>query len=286
MPVAHLEDRALLTVSGPDAEHFLQNLIATDLSILKENEVLPGALLSPQGKILFDFLVSRTADGVFRLECRADIADDFVRRLMLYRLRAKVDIAAAPIPIAVIWALDGKTPNDPQTLTDSRFGGAVFRRYDPPLPAADATPEEWNARRIARGIAESGADYVLGDAFPHDVLLDQASGIGFQKGCYVGQEVVSRMQHRGTARRRVLIVKGERPLPAPGAEVSAGGRALGALGSVAGCNGLAIVRIDRVKDAIDRGDVIMAGDAPVALTIPEWAKFSYPPSADAEAGNA
>jgi folate-binding protein YgfZ len=286
MPVTHLEDRALLTVSGPEAEHFLQNLITTDLSALKEDEVLPGALLSPQGKILFDFLISRTADGAFCLECRADIAEDLVRRLMLYRLRAKVDIVAATTPIAVIWAPDGKTPSDPRTLTDNRFGGAVFRRYDPPLPAADATPEEWNAWRIACGIAESGADYALGDAFPHDVLLDQIGGIGFQKGCYVGQEVVSRMQHRGTARRRVLIAHGERSLPVPGTEVSAGGRSIGTLGSAAGGNGIAIARIDRVKDAIDRGDVIMAGDVPVALAIPEWAKFTWPASADAEAGDA
>src|SRR6185312_14806155 len=102
---------------------------------------------------------------------------------------------------------------------------------------------DWNAYRIATGVAESGADYALGDAFPHDVLLDQVGGIGFQKGCYVGQEVVSRMQHRGTARRRVLIVRGKAPLPAPGAEITAGSRAIGALGSVSGNNGLAIVRI-------------------------------------------
>jgi len=287
MPVAHLHDRAILDVSGVDAEHFLQNLITTDLSTLKAGESLPGALLSPQGKILFDFLISRTADAAFRLECRSEVADEFVRRLMLYRLRAKVDIARTQAKsVAVIWAPDGPTLDDRQGLIDGRFAGSVLRGYDVPLPDANATGSDWNAYRIAYGIAESGTDYALGDAFPHDVLLDQIGGVGFQKGCYVGQEVVSRMQHRGTARRRVLIAHGESPLPAPGAEISAGGRTIGTLGSASGKEGLAIVRIDRVKDAMDRGDAIMAADVPIALAIPEWAKFSYPTSADAEAGNA
>jgi folate-binding Fe-S cluster repair protein YgfZ len=94
------------------------------------------------------------------------------------------------------------------------------------------------------------------------------------------------MQHRGTARRRVLIVHGERPLPAPGAEISVGGRAIGTLGSVSGREGLAIVRIDRVKDAMDRGEAIMAADVPIAPAIPEWAKFTWPASAGAESGSA
>src|SRR5690606_25391943 len=114
------------------------------------------------------------------------------------------------------------------------------RSYDGKSEEGD--PASWHTFRIAHGIAESGSDYALGDAFPHDVLLDQTGGIGFQKGCYVGQEVVSRMQHRGTARRRVLIASGESALPAPGTEIVAGGKALGTLGSVVGAQGLAIVR--------------------------------------------
>jgi folate-binding protein YgfZ len=287
MPIAHLEDRSILTVSGDEAEHFLQNLITADLSTLKDGEVRSAALLSPQGKILFDFLVSRAGEGAFRLECRADVADDFLRRLMLYRLRAKVEITREPAAaVAVIWESNGVSPDERQELVDSRFRRTVVRRYDPPLPEADASTDDWNAYRIACGIAESGTDYTLGDAFPHDILLDEVDGVGFQKGCYVGQEVVSRMQHRGTARRRVLIVHGESPLPAPGAEITAGRRAVGTLGSVSGNDGLAIVRIDRVKDALDRGEPIMAGDVPVALSIPQWAKFTYPQPADADAGDA
>ncbi|RVD67197.1 folate-binding protein, partial [Mesorhizobium sp. M4A.F.Ca.ET.029.04.2.1] len=114
---------------------------------------------------------------------------------------------------------------------------------------------------------------------PHDVLLDETGGVGFRKGCYVGQEVVSRMQHRGTARRRVLIVGAESALPGPGTELMVAGRPVGTLGSTAGAAGLAIARIDRVKAALEAGQPITAGDVSVALTIPTWARFGFPQEA-------
>ncbi|MET2827644.1 CAF17-like 4Fe-4S cluster assembly/insertion protein YgfZ [Mesorhizobium shangrilense] len=277
MPFAMLTDRALISVSGPDAEHFLQNILTTDLDALHIGEAKPGALLTPQGKVLFDFLISRAVENAFRLECRADIADDFVRRLMLYKLRAKVDIAKTDqAVVAVAWGDDSRSSHaDSNSVSDKRFRDAtVTRTYGEPANVGD--PALWHAFRIANGIAESGADYQLGDAFPHDVLLDEIGGVGFKKGCYVGQEVVSRMQHRGTARRRVLIVAAEHPLPAPGTELTADGRPLGILGSTTGTTGLAIARIDRVKAALDAGQEILAGDIPVSLAIPAWAKFGFP----------
>ncbi|TIT85827.1 MAG: folate-binding protein YgfZ, partial [Mesorhizobium sp.] len=206
MPFALLKDRALISVSGPDAEHFLQNILTTDLDTLSPGEAKPGALLAPQGKILFDFLISRAGENGFQLECRADIADDFVRRLMLYRLRAKAEIAKQDQTlVTVAWGDDSTASHfdsigaDSTTLTDARFRDVAVRRVYSGA-ASDGNAEAWQALRIANGIAESGSDYQLGDAFPHDVLLDETGGVGFKKGCYVGQEVVSRMQHRGTAR--------------------------------------------------------------------------------------
>lgn len=309
MPFVVLKDRSILSVSGPEAEHFLQNILTVDLDKLGRGEAKPGALLSPQGKILFDFLISRAENG-FRIDCRADVAGDFLRRLTLYRLRAKVDLSIEDqAVVCVSWGNDSGTSQiDSTRLMDTRFGDAtVCRVYEASLspppnpprkgegdidPNASESPSPlqgeargggnaaWHALRIAHGIAESGSDYALGDAFPHDVLLDQMGGVGFQKGCYVGQEVVSRMQHRGTARRRVLIASAHVPLPAPGSEIVAGGRALGTLGSVAGQQGLAIARIDRVKDALDAGQPIAAGEVVLQLAIPEWATFTYPQSAD------
>ncbi|TPL98174.1 folate-binding protein YgfZ [Mesorhizobium sp. B2-3-11] len=277
MPFALLKNRALISVSGPDAEHFLQNILTTDLDALGNGEAKPGALLTPQGKILFDFLISRAGENAFRIECRADVSDDFIRRLMLYRLRAKVEIAKSEQTlVTVAWGKESiASENDSTAVADRRFGyEGVTRFHAGTAEAGDIAA--WQAFRIAHGIAESGSDYALGDAFPHDVLLDEMGGVGFKKGCYVGQEVVSRMQHRGTARRRVLIVQAGLPLPAAGAELTVGGRPVGTLGSTVTLTGLAIARIDRVKAALDAGQPVLADNVPVTLTIPAWAKFSFP----------
>ncbi|TPJ40230.1 folate-binding protein YgfZ [Mesorhizobium sp. B2-6-5] len=277
MPFALLKDRALISVSGPDAEHFLQNILTTDLDALGNGEAKPGALLTPQGKILFDFLISRAGENAFRIECRADVSDDFIRRLMLYRLRAKVEIAKSEQTlVTVAWGKESiASESDSTAVADRRFGDeGVTRFHAGTAEAGDIAA--WQVFRIAHGIAESGSDYALGDAFPHDVLLDEMGGVGFKKGCYVGQEVVSRMQHRGTARRRVLIVQAGLPLPAAGVELTVGGRPVGTLGSTVTLTGLAIARIDRVKAALDAGQPVLADDVPVTLTIPAWAKFSFP----------
>lgn len=281
MPFAQIKDRALISVSGPDAEHFLQNILTTDLDALKPGEAKPGALLSPQGKILFDFLISRAGDNGFQLECRADISDDFVRRLMLYRLRAKAEIVKQDqAVVTVAWGDDSTVSrSDSTALADTRFQDIAVRRTYGGEARDGGDPDGWMNMRIGYGVAESGADYQLGDAFPHDVLLDETGGVGFRKGCYIGQEVVSRMQHRGTARRRVLIASAEGTLPASGTELTVAGRPVGVLGSVDGRNGLAIARIDRVKTAVDAGETIMAGEVPVILAIPHWAKFTFPQDA-------
>ncbi|NGN40692.1 folate-binding protein YgfZ [Mesorhizobium sp. CGMCC 1.15528] len=286
MPAVQLPDRILISVSGPDAEHFLQNILTTDLDALSPEDAKPGALLTPQGKILFDFLVSRDGNGGLLLECRTEIADDFIRRLTLYKLRAKVDISKQEQSlVSVSWNLDSDasvsdssaSETDSTVRHDRRFvePARVFRIYGQTVPEGDQM-QAWEDFRLAHGIAESGSDYALSDAFPHDVLLDQTGGVGFGKGCYVGQEVVSRMHHRGTARRRVLLVSAEEPLPPSGTDIKAAGKTIGTLGSVSGNKGLAIVRIDRVKDAIDAGIEIAVGEVAVSLTIPGWAKFTFP----------
>lgn len=282
MPFALLQDRAVIAVSGPEAEHFLQNILTVDLDALKDGEAKPGALLAPQGKILFDFLISRAGPDAFQLECRADVAADFHRRLLLYKLRARAEIAKPEqTVVTVVWQTDSAASHiDSTALADTRFAnGDVKRSYGAPSSDDAGDKDAWHAFRIASGVAESGSDYQIGDAFPHDVLLDQTGGVGFAKGCYVGQEVVSRMQHRGTARRRVLIASSPGPLPAPGTELTVEGRPVGALGSVCGSMGLAIARIDRVKSAADAGKTILAGDVPVTLAIPGWAKFTFPEDA-------
>lgn len=279
MPTIHLTDRALIDVIGPDAESFLQNVLTNDFGALAPGEARPGALLTPQGKVLFDYLVSRNGENGFVLECRADVADELVKRLMLYRLRAKADISKRDESlVAVSWDADSTAlHDDPSAIADRRFSetrhvARVYQNY----PAENATPGDWQNLRIADAVAESGSEYALGDAFPHEILFDQNGGVGLKKGCFVGQEVVSRMHHRGTARRRLLIVSGKGALPDAGTAITAGGWPLGTLGTVVGRNALAIIRIDRAKKAMDDATPILAGDVEVEPSIPAWAHFRFP----------
>jgi len=272
MPSVTLSGRAFLRISGKDAETFLQTLITTNLPDLGEDEIRPGALLTPQGKILFDFLIRRDGPDAFFIETAEDQRDGLLKRLTMYKLRAAVDLAAAEGgAVTVSW--DAAEAGAPRDVRFAKAGLDVSRR------AGDGGSDDaalYDALRIATGLPEAGSDYVLSDAFPHDVLLDLSGGLSFRTGCYVGQEVVSRMQHRGTARRRPVIVTGEAPLTTTGTELLADGKPVGTLGSVSGALGLAIARIDRVADAIAAGTPITAGGAPVTLTLPAWTGLTFP----------
>lgn len=276
MSAAYLPTRSLIRLSGKDAQDFLQGLITTDIDGLPENEARPGALLTPQGKILFDFIVWRDGDG-FVIETDADQREALVRRLTMYKLRAAVDIAPDTAEgVTVFWGDDA----DKGGVKDAAFEKAGIALTRVPGKQAGGPEEAYHALRVEAGLTLSGHDYALQDAFPHDVLLDLAGGLSFRKGCYVGQEVVSRMQHRGSARRRVALVSGDEQLPRSGTEIIAGGKTVGTLGSVAGNKGLAIVRIDRVGDALARGLPLIAGDVQVTLTLPEWTGLSFPVEAE------
>ena len=278
MPSVTLADRAHIAVSGRDAPEFLQSLITTDLPSLPADAVRPGALLTPQGKILFDFLISGDGDG-FLIETSADQRDAFVKRLTMYKLRAAVEISPRDeTATTVSWDLP-----EAEGKRDARFAKAGVTVLRSPGAAGSDDAALYDALRVENGIVESGRDFALSDAFPHDVLLDLTDGLSFRKGCYVGQEVVSRMQHRGTARRRPVIVRGEADLPPAGTDILAGGKPVGTLGTVAGKAGLAIVRIDRAADAQREGTPLLAGDVPVTVSLPGWSGLAFPQEAS-EAG--
>ncbi|WFU02948.1 folate-binding protein YgfZ [Rhizobium sp. CB3171] len=275
MPAVFLRDRSFLRVTGAEAEAFLHNLITTDLASLGTDEARPGALLTPQGKILFDFMIWRDGPG-FLLETDAAQRDGLLKRLTMYRLRAPVDFAAMEMEgVTVAWG-----ENAAETRKDSRFAKAGITLTRTPGQDGDDAEALYQTLRIANGIALSGQDFALQDAFPHDVLMDLNGGLGFRKGCYVGQEVVSRMQHRGTARRRVVIVSGSTDLPATGTELTADGKPIGTLGSTDGAKGLAIVRIDRAGEAIAADTPILTADREVSLALPAWSGLSFPTQSD------
>ena len=288
--IALLADRGVVRVAGEDAEKLLQGVITNDMELLSGQPAMHAALLTPQGKMLFDFFVVK-APGGFLLEMAADKVADLAKRLTMYRLRAKAEIRdqSAVCRVLAAWGPGSRDVADAP-------GMVAFE--DPRLPALgmrilveaglasgaaaaigglDASPTDYHAHRIALGVPEGGKDFVFGDAFPHEANLDQLGGVSFTKGCFVGQEVVSRMQNRASIRKRVVPVAGEAPLT-PGAEVMAGAAAIGAIGSVAGMRALALVRLDRAGEAIAKGETLTAGGVAIALHKPDWATFDLAPT--------
>jgi folate-binding protein YgfZ len=145
--------------------------------------------------------------------------------------------------------------------------------------AADATTADWHRRRIALAVPEGGVDFVFGDTFPHDAAMDSLHGVAFEKGCYVGQEVVSRMRHRGTARRRIVSLAAGAQLPEPGADILAGGQAVGRLGSSADGWAIGVARLDRLREALEAGSAVRVGEVQLAVDLPCWATYTWPISA-------
>ncbi|KAA1237852.1 MULTISPECIES: YgfZ/GcvT domain-containing protein [Agrobacterium] len=281
MPSAFLADRRLIRVSGTGAEEFLNNLITANIENLPAGEARAAALLTPQGKILFDFLIWRDG-GDYLIETGAAEQDALLRRLTMYKLRAPVDLKVGTVEgVSVFWTETAPVAG----VRDGRFAKAGIDLFRLPGASASGDVAAYDALRVDHGIAESGRDYALQDAFPHDVLMDVNDGVSFRKGCFVGQEVVSRMKHRGTARRRVVTVSAGGALPASGAEITADGKPVGTLGTVCGNRALAIVRIDRIADALASGTPLLAGTVPVTVALPAWSGLSFPaadPAARAE----
>jgi len=277
-----LPSRAVLAIGGADAGKFLQGLITNDMGKVQGAHAVHAGLLSPQGKILFDFFVVADGDG-FLVDVARDKAEELAKRLAFYRLRAAVEIDEDPSrEVAACWgdipvqAAGAIIYADPRLPT---LGYRVLLKKGTGLAGlgcAVATEQDYHAFRIELGVPEGGRDYTFGDAFPHEALFDQLNGVDFEKGCFVGQEVVSRMEHRGTARKRIVPVQGRMPLPAPGTSIEAGGTEIGTIGSVAGSSGLALVRLDRVEEALARGQGITADGMIIVMRRPDFARFVVP----------
>ena len=267
----YLPDRAVLRLSGEDARSWFANLVTCDIAHLEPGQGRWGALLTPQGKILFDFLATIGQDGLY-LDTDAALAADFAKRLGFYRLRAKVSVEILSPAWGVYAALPPESVDIEGALAfpDPRRPELGLRILAPVAAMAGDAASAYHHRRIELGIPEGGKDFRFGDAFPHEVLMDMLAGVDFKKGCFVGQEVVSRMQHRGTARTRIVPVTASAPLPAAGTEIRIGDRPAGTLGSSAGIRGLALLRLDRVEEGLAAGETLAAEGLALALDKPSW----------------
>ncbi len=269
--LVHLPERSLITIKGPDAQSFLQGLVTADLGRLEIGKASYGALLAPQGKILFDFFVIREEADRYLLDCHRSQHDALEKRLQFYKLRARIDIATDYVR-AVHAVLDDHAPGAVRDPRPADMGDRLYSRQAPAAAAAD----EYHRRRIALGFAEGGADYPSGEFFPHEANLDQIGGLSFEKGCFIGQEVVSRMEHRGTTRSRILPCRTDGELPAMGSNIAGGGRTVGRVLSGAGHHVLALLRLDRLADSIADGSMLTSQGITLNPCRPVWARFAVP----------
>jgi tRNA-modifying protein YgfZ len=267
--------------------------MTSDIAAVAPDAPRFAALLTPQGKILFDGIVAALppADGTaLFIDCPRALAPGLVDRLNFYKLRAKIvieDLSAA-LGVLAAWDGTGMTAHG-LAYPDPRLPALGLRVMLPPHLAADAArglcatlvePAAYEAHRIALGVPRGGADFIYGDAFPHEAEMDQLNGVDFAKGCYVGQEVVSRIEHRARARSRIVPVAYEGFAPEDGLPVTAGERTVGTMGSAAEGRGLAMLRLDRVEEALAAGAVLAAGGIALRLVKPDWARFAWPGEAE------
>lgn len=261
--ISRLPGRRVIRVGGEQRLTFLDGLLSCATGELEPGALAYGALLTPQGKIISDMMVFADADTV-ALDVPESALADLVRRLTLYKLRAAVTIAESDEIVAA--GFDGADGG----RADPR-GPGLGERLIMPAGGAELVPEvlqRYTDARIAAGVPDAVVDFALGDAFPHDVNMDLTHGVDFKKGCFVGQEVVSRMRHRGTARRRTVIVEADAPLPETGTAIERNGTPVGRLGTREGQKGLATVRIDRAGAGVEAGGVLLT------MRVPEGAPFA------------
>jgi tRNA-modifying protein YgfZ len=289
MKAALLPDRSVVKVAGDDARGFLNGLLTADIGRVTPHDAQFAALLTPQGKIIVDMIVAEAPGedgGGFFLDVPKALAKSCVDRLNFYKLRAKVIVEdlSEVLGVMAVWEGDATTEYG-LCYRDPRLAVLGHRIMVPPHLAAEAARDlgatqmpapAFEAHRITFGIPRGGLDFIYGDAFPHEVDMEQLNGVDFDKGCFVGQEVVSRMEHRGNVRTRIVPVAYDGFAPDAGAAVTAGEKQIGTFGSSAGGRALAMLRLDRAEDALKAGHPLVAGAVTLRLVKLGWLRFAVP----------
>ena len=287
----HLDDRGVLALGGTDARDFLQGLVSNDLRLLSPEHAIYAALLTPQGKYLFDFIVF-AHDGEIWLDVEAARSEELLRKLTMYRLRAKVTIEDRSATLKVLAVLDPQADPESQRgdarpweggaiAVDPRLAALGARAIVPasrlPSLAIEALPRErYETLRLALGVAESSTDLIVQKSLLLESNFVELAGVSFDKGCYVGQELTARTKYRALVRKRLLPVAVEGPLPQPGTPLLLAGREAGEMRSGLGGRGIALVRLEALGQGMP---VLEAGQSRVTPEWPEW--LGPPPGTDA-----
>jgi len=259
-----LSNRSVIRLSGDDARPFLQGLVTQDVLNVKENEAAFATLLTPQGKILFDFFLTPTDDG-FLIDVAKEAAEALNKRLTMYKLRAKVSVSIEEgLAVAV-----GDMRDPMLSFADPRHVSLPPRAIvqTASIPPADA---DYDRIRLDIGVPEFGKDFAAEEVFLLDVNYDALNGVSYKKGCFVGQEVTSRMKRKGEIRKRTLIATFDGAPPARSASLEAGDNAIGEILSGREGSALALIRLDRLKAAEDVGAALTAEGKALQIAFPDY----------------
>lgn len=245
-------ERAIIRVSGTEPAKFLQTLVTNDLRKLGETGILYAAILTPQGKYLADFFLVADGDDIL-IDVDESVADTLLKRLLMYRLRAPVTLAREDVPVS-----RGTTHKPSGALPDPRHPDLGWRLYGQAVPD-DGT--DWDALRVQHCVPETGVELQSGEGFVLELGLDRLNGVDFRKGCYVGQEVTARMQHKTELRKGLtcVAIAGTAPV---GTEIMAGEKPAGVLYTQSGDRAIAYLRFDRAGDALCAGDAVLTWPLP------------------------
>lgn len=257
MSIARLNSRAVIRIEGPDARHFLHNLLTQNVETIEDGELRFGALLTPQGRLMVDMMVW-AKDNALWLDVPVAARDALVQRLSMYKLRLNVTVGTTDDAVFVAW---GEQPEG--FVADPRLEGLGFRAIGFAVETT-ASEEDWHAHRMAMGVAEAAMDTPQDKTYPIEANLDLTNGIDFHKGCFIGQETTSRMKRRGTIKNRILPFSFEGEAPEIGAEVLNGERRAGEVTGVLGQQGMALMRLDRMD-----GELTVDGRV-VVVNRPDW----------------
>jgi folate-binding protein YgfZ len=236
-----LKNRGAVIVSGPDQRAFLQGLITNDINLLDTLPCIYACLLTPQGKFLYDFFVTKQGDGL-HLECEGGArTQDLMNRLNHFKLRSKVTLELSD-NIDIYYT----SVQTDEGYADPRHTALGFRtRLKPDLPEQDFS--DWDSLRISLTIPDGSRDLDIEKSTLEDARIDMLNGVSYTKGCYLGQELTARIHHRGLAKRHLYALQTpEQFLPAPGADITSNGKVIGEMKSSCGSIGLALIRDDAV----------------------------------------
>lgn len=251
MPVTEIKNRNCVDITGEDAHSFLQGMITNDLDLLDHQAAIYACLLSPQGKFLHDFLVTRIENG-YRLETQSDQAEILIKRFKLYKLRAKVqfEINGAQ-KIYAGWG-DDKMPEG--AYEDPRLKSLGWRLISDHPAKTTAGFDDYDLRRIESTIPDGSRDLIQELSTLYEGNIDTLHGVAFDKGCYMGQELTARIHYRGLVKKRLFTVTTDNGALKSGQELFRDGRLSGKVTSAAGNRGLSILKISEVKNPFETED--------------------------------